>query len=171
MSTNIEIKARLINFDQVNDLAKRLSDTPGQLIIQEDTFFHTAKGRLKLRVLTPHRGELSYYERPDMAGPKQSNYQIYRTTDPAGLAAVLSGLGARGVVRKKRWLYLVGQTRLHLDRVDGLGDFLELEVVLGAGDSPAQGQVIAAELMKQLGIDETALIETAYIDLLETLKR
>jgi predicted adenylyl cyclase CyaB len=168
MSTNIEIKARLVNFDQVKALAEQLSGAPGQLLEQEDTFFHTPQGRLKLRVLAPNRGELIYYERPDMAGPKQSDYQIYRTADPAGLAAVLAGLGTRGVVRKKRWLYLVGQTRIHLDRVEGLGDFLELEVVLEPNDTPAQGQAIAAELMKKLGVAESDLLEAAYIDLLET---
>jgi predicted adenylyl cyclase CyaB len=170
MSTNIEIKARLDNFVQVKNLAEQLSGAPGQLIIQEDIFFHTFQGRLKLRLLAPNQGELIYYERPNMAGPKQSDYQIYRTTDPAGLTTVLTtGLGVRGVVRKKRWLYWVGQTRIHLDRVEGLGDFLELEVVLGPDDTPAQGQVIAAELMKQLGIGAADLVETAYIDLLKTL--
>ena len=168
MSTNIEIKACLTNLDKTSRLAQALSDTPGQLIVQQDTFFHIPHGRLKLRVLAANQGELIYYEREDKAGPKQSNYLIYHTTDPTTLTAILSAaLGVRGVVRKERWLYLVGQTRIHLDKVDGLDDFLELEVVLGPEDDPALGQAIAAELMVKLGVAQTDLIEGAYIDLLE----
>uniref|UniRef100_A0A8C3FEW7 CYTH domain-containing protein n=1 Tax=Chrysemys picta bellii TaxID=8478 RepID=A0A8C3FEW7_CHRPI len=75
------------------------------------------------------RGQLIFYERPDSEGPKLSHYSISPTADPAGLKAVLSqALGVQGVVKKERRLYVVGQTRVHLDRVEGLGDFLELEV-------------------------------------------
>ena len=76
-------------------------------------------------------------------------------------------LGVRGVVRKKRTLYLVGQTRVHLDEVEGLGDFMELEVVLHPGQSDAEGQVIARDLMTRLGVAEKDLLEGAYMDLLE----
>jgi predicted adenylyl cyclase CyaB len=62
---------------------------------------------------------------------------------------------------------MVGQTRVHLDDVDGLGQFMELEVVLRDGQSDAQGQAIANDLMKKLGIESTDLIEGAYMDLLE----
>jgi predicted adenylyl cyclase CyaB len=76
-------------------------------------------------------------------------------------------LGVRGVVRKKRTLYLVGQTRLHLDEVEGLGEFVELEVVLRHGQSDLEGQQIARELMTRLAIREQDLLEGAYMDMLE----
>jgi predicted adenylyl cyclase CyaB len=168
MATNIEIKARIEDLDQLRRLVQNLSDTPGWLIHQEDTFFHAPRGRLKLRTLAPDRGQLIYYEREDTSGPRPSNYMIAPTTEPNSLKALLrASLGTRGVVRKKRWLFLVGNTRIHLDEVEGLGSFLELEVVLGSGESEAEGHVKAAQLMAELNIETSDLVEVAYIDLLE----
>jgi adenylate cyclase class IV len=168
MATNIEIKARVRDIDAVRAIAERLSDTPCTVLLQEDTFFHSPQGRLKLRVLGGDRGELIYYERADAAGPKRSDYYVASTSDPAPLKAVLVRcLGVRGVVRKRRSLYWLGHTRVHLDEVEGLGSFLELEVMLGAGQTEEQGHTIARELMSKLGVQEGDLIEGAYIDLLE----
>ncbi|MEN6334834.1 MAG: class IV adenylate cyclase, partial [Phycisphaerales bacterium] len=86
---------------------------------------------------------------------------------PDGLQNALSlAPGVRGVVRKRRTLYLIGPTRVHLDRVEGLGDFVELEVVLSEGQDVAEGLVTARRLMTQLGISEDQLVDKAYIDLL-----
>ena len=169
MATNIEIKARVKDFARLIKLAEELSGGPGEVIQQEDVFFRIPAGRLKLRLLASDRGELIYYERENASGPKASNYYLSRTTTPQTLKEVLSAaLGARGVVRKRRLLYLVGQTRLHLDQVEGLGEFLELEVVLSLDQTAAEGETTAAELMRQLGVQEADLIDRAYIDLLET---
>jgi predicted adenylyl cyclase CyaB len=168
MPANIEIKAQARDFDAIRSRAERLSQTPVQMIPQEDIFFHTPKGRLKLRLLAPNHAQLVYYERPDQDGPKRSDYHIFETSDPEGLRTTLAlSLGVRGVVKKVRYLYLVGQTRVHLDDVEGLGRFVELEVVLRAGQSDAEGQVIAGELMGKLGIEKDDLLEGAYIDLME----
>ena len=168
MPANIEIKARARNFADLRRRAEALSDSPCQVIPQEDTFFHVPKGRLKIRQLAPEHGQLVYYERPDQDGPKHSNYHIFETSDPEGLKITLSlALGVRGVVRKTRTLYQVGQTRVHLDEVEGLGEFMELEVVLRPGQSDAEGQAIARELMTRLGVREEDLLEGAYMDLLE----
>jgi predicted adenylyl cyclase CyaB len=87
--------------------------------------------------------------------------------DPASLGAVLAAaLGVRGVVRKRRRLYLIGRTRVHLDRVEGLGDFIELEVVLGEAEAVSRGEVVAAELADRLGIARSDLVRGAYLDLL-----
>jgi predicted adenylyl cyclase CyaB len=168
MPTNIEIKARVANFPVLQTRAEALSDTPVQVIAQEDIFFHVPQGRLKLRILSPNRAQLIFYHRPDSAGPKRSHYQIFETTDPAGLQSILTAaLGVRGVVRKVRSLYLVGQTRIHLDDVEGLGQFIELEVVLHPHQSEAAGRAIAQSLMEKLKINPEDLIEGAYIDLAE----
>jgi predicted adenylyl cyclase CyaB len=83
------------------------------------------------------------------------------------LKALLAlALGTSSVVRKVRTLYLHGQTRIHLDEVEGLGDFVELEVVLQEGQSEADGQAIARRLMRRLGIQPADLVEGAYMDLL-----
>jgi len=70
------------------------------------------------------------------------------------------------VVRKTRTLYFAGQTRIHIDQVAGLGDFLELEVVLQPEQSDAEGKIIAAALLSDFGIDKEQLIGRAYVDLL-----
>ncbi len=168
MATNIEIKAVIKDFVQLRNAVEALSDTPCKIIPQEDTFFHVPDGRLKLRVLSSHRGELIYYERQDAAGPRRSNYLISTTGDPDALKTVLAAaLGIRGVVRKQRLLYMVGNTRIHLDQVEGLGPYLELEVMLGPSQTEADGKAIADELMAKLGIAKTDLVKVAYIDLLE----
>lgn len=168
MATNIEIKARVRDLDELRKCTEALSDTPCAVIPQEDTFFHTSQGRLKLRVLAPDHGQLVYYQRRDAAGPKRSDYLISTTGEPDALKAVLAAaLGVRGVVRKQRHLYLVGNTRVHLDHVEGLGTFVELEVVLGPGQTEEEGQAIATGLMAELGIREADLIKGAYIDLLQ----
>lgn len=168
MPTNIEIKARARDFEEVRRRAESLSVTPVEVIPQEDIFFNTEKGRLKLRVLALNLGQLIYYTRPDQQGPKRSEYHFYETPDPENLKRVLElAYGIRGVVKKTRYLYLVGQTRVHLDDVDGLGQFMELEVVMGEEQSDAEGQAIAEGLMSRLGVERGDLLEGAYMDLLE----
>jgi predicted adenylyl cyclase CyaB len=112
---------------------------------------------------------LIHYVRSDQNGPKRSNYDFYETDNPESLkAALASALGIRGVVRKERHLYLVGQTRVHLDTVSGLGSFVELEVVLRPDQSDMEGQAVARDLMARLDIKDDDLIEVAYIDMLES---
>ena len=168
MPSNIEIKARARDFEEIRLRVESLSDTPVEVIPQEDIFFNTEKGRLKLRVLALNLGQLIYYTRPDQEGPKRSEYHIYETPDPENLKRILElAYGIRGVVKKTRYLYLVGQTRLHLDDVEGLGQFMELEVVMGDGQSDAEGRAIAEDLMSRLGVERGDLLEGAYMDLLE----
>ena len=167
MPSNIEIKARARNFEDIKSRAEKLSDIAAQVIPQEDTFFNTPHGRLKLRLLSDY-AQLIYYTRPDQEGPKRSDYHITRSDDPENLKRVLElAYGIRGVVKKTRYLYLVGQTRVHLDDVQGLGQFMELEVVMEQGQSDAEGQKIAEDLMSALGVERADLIDGAYMDLLE----
>ncbi len=169
MPSNIEIKARARNFDEIRRRAEELSDVPVDVIPQEDIFFNTPQGRLKLRILSEDRGQLIYYTRPDQEGPKRSDYHIFHTAEPADLKRVLElAYGIRGIVRKTRYLYLVGQTRVHLDDVEGLGQFMELEVVMQEGQGDAEGQAIAEGLMASLGVEKSDLLEGAYMDLLES---
>jgi predicted adenylyl cyclase CyaB len=169
MPSNIEVKAYARKFAEIRVRAENLSDTPVEVIPQDDTFFNVQRGRLKLRILSGERGQLIYYTRPDREGPKRSDYHISHTSDPANLKRVLElAYGIRGVIRKTRYLYLVGQTRIHLDDVEGLGQFMELEVVMREGQSDADGQAIAEGLLDSLGVERSDLIEGAYMDLLES---
>jgi predicted adenylyl cyclase CyaB len=168
LPSNIEIKARVRDFAELKSRAEALSDTPVEVILQKDVFFHTPLGRLKLRFLPGERGQLIYYTRPDREGPKRSDYHISHTADPENLKRVLElAYGVRGTVHKTRYLYRVGQTRIHLDDVAGLGQFMELEVVLRDGQGDEEGQAIAEHLMVSLGVEKSDLVEGAYMDLLD----
>jgi adenylate cyclase len=168
MGTNIEWKARARDPERQRNLAAELADGPPQLLEQTDTFFTSPRGRLKLRQRSADHGELIFYERPDQAGPKLSSYAVSQTAEAAALREVLAqALGVRGEVRKRRWLFLAGQSRVHLDEVEGLGTFLEVEVVLRPGQSPVEAEQIALELRRALDVRDEDLIEGAYLDLLE----
>jgi predicted adenylyl cyclase CyaB len=167
MPTNIEIKAILTNRAAAEAVAGRLSDTSPQTIHQEDFFFACDRGRLKLRILASDRGELIRYERSDVADARESRYLIARTPDPLILKEILaSTLDRIRVVKKTRILYLIGQTRVHIDEVPGLGDFLELEVVLRPGQSEVEGKNIVTALLAEFGITQKELVAEAYVDLL-----
>lgn len=168
MPANIEVKARVRDFAALSARAAELSDATVEVIPQEDTFFVMAKGRLKLRELAPDRAQLIYYERPNRDGPKRSDYSLFETRDPKALRELLArALGVRGTVKKIRHLYSIGQTRVHLDKVTDLGDFMELEVVLKPGQSDEEGHVVAERLLEELGVDQQDLMDSAYMDLLE----
>lgn len=168
VARNVEIKAKVRDWDKVTARAEALSGTAGEVLDQEDVFFSVAEGRLKLRTFPDGRGELIAYDRPNQAGAKTSHYQIFRTSDPESLKLVLAqGMGIRGIVRKRRILHWVGSTRIHLDDVEDLGRYLELEVVLGDGESEAYGATEANRLLDALGIGPADRIDCAYIDLLE----
>ncbi|MEJ2108694.1 MAG: class IV adenylate cyclase [Acidobacteriota bacterium] len=168
MARNVEIKARIKSVESVFPLAADLADRGPEEIDQDDTFFKCRNGRLKLRTFSPGSGELILYRRADQSGPKESSYFIFPTADPGSLRELLSrAYGQAGRVRKKRTLFLSGRTRIHLDRVESLGDFLELEVVLEEKEPVATGEAVARDLMKKLGVSDDQLLEGAYVDLLE----
>ena len=166
MARNVEIKARI---ESVEVMAARVAPiaTRGPIeIVQDDSFFACKRGRLKLRTFSPDEGQLIFYRREDRAGPKESFFIIAPTSAPEALREALSrAYGQVGRVRKHRTLYLVGRTRVHLDRVESLGHFLELEVVLAEGEAVEAGVEEAHRLMATLGIVPAQLVEGAYVDL------
>ncbi len=167
MAQNVEIKARVVDPVAFREAVAKLTSSPGQIIHQTDTFFTVPQGRLKLRDFGDGHGELIRYQRPNASGPKISDYSISRTEDPDGLGKLLAAaLPVLGVVIKERTLFLAGRTRIHFDDVQGLGWFMELEVVLADGDSPEEGETEAHRLMNALGINQDDLVQGAYLDLL-----
>jgi predicted adenylyl cyclase CyaB len=164
---NVEIKARIASVEAIAPRVAALADRGPIEIEQDDTFFSCERGRLKLRALSPSEGQLIFYRRPNQAGPKESRFVVSPTGSPDSLREALSlAFGTAGRVRKHRTLYLVGRTRVHLDRVESLGHFLELEVVLAAGESAEAGIKEARALMTALGLADDQLVEGAYVDLL-----
>lgn len=162
---NVEVKVRVAGHDA---LARRLRDLGADdhgVLHQVDTYFR-APGRLKLRRQAGQPAELIAYARPDEPGLRTSEYRIWRTDDGPGLEALLAAaLGVRARVAKARRLFLLGRTRVHLDAVDGLGRFLELEVALADGDGEAAGRDEAEALLSALGLAEVPRIAGSYADL------
>ena len=168
MARNIEIKARVADLEAVRSRAASLATAPPEILEQTDTFFAVPRGRLKLRRFADGTGELIAYERPDGTGPRESSYVRCAVREPGAIERILArAVGVRGLVEKRRDLFMAGRTRIHLDEVRGLGCFLEIEVVLGDGEDAASGEREARALMAALGIDASDLVPCAYIDLLD----
>ncbi|HMF35203.1 MAG TPA: class IV adenylate cyclase [Isosphaeraceae bacterium] len=161
---NIEIKAHVLNTGRLRATLEAMSDTEAEVLNQQDVFFAVATGRLKLRIMGDRCGELIHYDRPDTGGPKVSHYRIA----PEVLMTILSRvLPIVGTVRKKRLVYRVGQTRIYLDQVENLGDFVDLEVVLRPDQTEEEGVSIAENLMSRLEIPREQHVRKAYIALLQ----
>lgn len=165
MPTNVEWKARARDFERQRALAEALAGRPVDVLDQTDRFFAISAGRLKLRRQAASRGELIHYARENVASPRRSDYRIAETCQPDAFARLLAdGLGSAGVVRKRRWLYLAGRTRIHFDEVEGLGRFIEVEVVVREGDSLEAAQEEAEDLLERLDVGREDLVATAYVD-------
>jgi predicted adenylyl cyclase CyaB len=167
MPRNVEIKARIESIEMLLPKAAALANSGPTTIHQDDTFFRCPNGRMKLRKLSDTAGELLFYQRADSAGPKESFYLRVPTTSPDTLREALAlAYGVIGRVRKDRTLFMLGRTRIHLDRVAGLGDFLELEVVMADSEPVETATALAQEIMHKLQVSTEQLVSGAYVDLL-----
>jgi homotetrameric cytidine deaminase len=154
---NLEIKARDADPRRSLELALEMGAEDRGEIAQRDTYFGHANGRLKLREQDPGDAELIEYRRPDEAGPRVSDYRVVPVADAEALGEALeAALGTLVVVAKSRRLLVWEGVRIHLDEVEGLGSFLELE-------APGEGERLD-ELRAKLGIQEP--IAGSYSDLL-----
>jgi predicted adenylyl cyclase CyaB len=170
LGRNIEIKAKLPDsvFDKIKVVAAELATQPPEVLFQNDTFFEVPFDRLKLREFDSGTAELIAYSREDRDEPELSRYTRVAVQDPLRLKECLrQTIGIRGVVKKRRDLFICRRTRIHLDTVENLGKFLELEVVLDRDESLDSGRAVAQEFISRLSIDKDWLVSTAYIDLLE----
>ncbi|CCD70532.1 CYTH domain-containing protein [Caenorhabditis elegans] len=173
MSRNVEIKAKVQNLDETVRRAVEISGKQPTILKQHDIFYESPNGRLKMRSVEENgvaHTELIWYDRSDVAGPKLSNFNKFDVPSEVLDALKLSlqsSMGVKGEVKKTRTLVLHGQTRIHIDRVDGLGDFMELEVCLSPEETPEHGEKIAHEIRELLAVPETDLLTGAYMDMLK----
>ena len=164
---NVEQKFRCDDLHTAHARAVAAGAAPAAVLIQRDVYFAAPRGRLKLRSIMADAGarhELIAYDRPDADAARASAYHLVPVADaPAMEAALGAALGVRGVVTKRRTLLLAGNLRIHLDEVDGLGDFVELEALLGESATPEAGVVQVARWRDLLGLTEQ--VPDSYIDL------
>jgi adenylate cyclase, class 2 len=170
---NLELKARNRDLARSLRTCEAIGARDEGTLRQIDTYFAVPRGRLKLREQPPRsEAQLIAYERPDVPGRKESRYRIVPTGDADGLRAALTAvLGVRVVVSKVRRLFIFEGVRIHLDRVDELGDFIEFEGVETADSDLAGFEPILAELCGSFEIADGDRLSTSYSDLLEEAKR
>lgn len=132
---------------------------------QLDTYFNAPQGRLKLREIDTHGAQLIYYERTNLAESRYSNYQLCDIPEPMVFKQIATAvLGIKAVVEKRRELWMSGDTRIHLDEVKGIGQFVELETVIHS-QTETEAQAEHQRLKETLGIKEADLVSVSYSDL------
>jgi len=175
LGVNVESKTRCADLEAVARLAATLGARYEGRLDQVDTYFRVPSGRLKLREIVRRApdgrvsssAELIRYDRPDQTGARVSRYERTDIDDPEACRARLEAeQGLRGQVRKRRELWILESTRIHLDRVERLGDFVELETVSGGTPGPADRRE-HDRISSALRLDPRVSIEGSYIDLLE----
>lgn len=165
---NVEIKAKARNLERLRELAVAAGAEPYTIEQQTDTYFAVPHGRMKLRERQGQPAYLICYRRPDQQTSKASHYDMLDIADPELFCRMLrSVMNIRAVVVKHREVLLWKNVRVHLDRVEGLGDFLEFEAVLAPADSIETGQKLVWELIQRMEIDAADLIADSYVDMLE----
>ena len=162
---SLEFKTRLDDPKAALARARALGAELWGDLRQTDTYFKVPTGRLKLRETAGLQAELIAYARDEDAADRTSDYQVARTPDAAPLLDVLTrSLGVMAVVRKRRTLVTLDTTRIHLDNVEQLGSFLEIEVVVGEDEAAAKARFDS--LLAGLGYTPADGIRASYLDLL-----
>lgn len=164
---NIEVKARCNNGEFIANYLKEHNAHFKGTDHQTDTYFNVAKGRLKLREGNIENN-LIYYERDNDPHARESNFQLVNVPDAKGLKDVLSrSLHVKIVVQKRREIYFIENVKVHLDEIEGLGTFVEIEA------SNLYHDISREELQRQCNfymvefrIREEDLIAISYSDML-----
>ena len=161
---NIELKARLRDWAKALCVCSELGTILHGDIRQTDTYFPVPEGRLKLRASDPGEDYLVFYRRADLAGPKACDYLI-RPVDRSLRDLLAGALGTLAVVEKTRTLFLWENVRIHLDRVEGLGEFIEFEAVLTDGYDETDGYRKLEKLEAAFEIAAEDRITISYLDM------
>jgi predicted adenylyl cyclase CyaB len=167
MHINFEFKARHNDIAEAEQILQKHSPRFVGEDHQIDTYFNVPNGRLKLRKGTIEQA-LIFYQRPNVAGAKQSDVILYQHKADAALEQILvQSLGIKTVVDKKRKIYFIDNVKFHFDWVEGLGTFVEVEAI------DKNGSIGLEKLKEQcghyqqlLGVQETDFMAESYSDLL-----
>ena len=162
---NVELKARDPDPDRSLKMCRALGAEDHGDIWQRDTYFEVMSGGLKLREERPGRPHLIQFERANDPQQRESRYRIITVDDGAVLrAALAAAIGIRGVVVKRRRLFLWRDVRIHLDDVERLGRFIELEGVAPWDSDLTNESWLIAELREALGITDERLVAFGYAE-------
>jgi adenylate cyclase class IV len=162
---NVELKAELRDLPVARATCRAIGASFILAFDQTDTYYRVPHGRLKKRETTDEPAEYIYYERPNRAGPKLSQFTIY-SEEQAITRFGREPLPTWVTVRKRRELWMFGNVRIHLDTVESLGTFLEFEALVSRDHTIAQCQESVAELKAKFQPVLGELIDCGYSDLL-----
>lgn len=163
---NVELKARDPDPEASLKTCRALAgvEDHGE-ISQRDTYFEVTTGGLKLREENPGRPHLIQFDRASELQQRESHYRIVEVDDGSVLCAALTAaIGIRGVVAKRRHLLLWRNVRIHLDTVEQLGNFIELEAVAPADSDLTAEHQLVQELRAVLEITDERLIALGYAE-------
>jgi adenylate cyclase, class 2 len=167
VARNVEVKARLGDLDAARDVARSAGARFAWVDTQMDRYYELEGARrLKLRTCGRAPAELIRYDRAETAGVRPSDYEISPVRDAVAQACLVPKGEPLVVVRKRRELWLVDDVRIHLDDVDGLGTFLELEAVVDATHDEATCRAAVHRLLALFGVAEADCVRASYGDLL-----
>lgn len=162
---NVEAKFRLRDRKLIRERALALGFVEKPTFAQRDTFFSVALGKLKLRE-EQSAACLIYYRRDGAPGRQISDYEIVPVADCERMRLMLGeALGVLAEVRKYRTLLMLDNVRLHLDRVEGLGEFGEIEAVMSDADNVETMRHRVTRLLADLGVTRDDLVQLSYFEL------
>ncbi|MGC2289581.1 MAG: class IV adenylate cyclase [Thermoplasmata archaeon] len=165
----VELKAHVDSPAHVDGQLRGLGAVHVSSLYQRDVYFAGVQGRLKLRFQRPGRDQLVHYDREDRASTKESQVQLSVLPPDHGLEDVLSrALGVLVVVTKQREVFEWDGTRVHLDSVEGLGNFLEFERVVSSDAAAREAHARLSAMLSKLGLGRDALRAGSYSDLLRS---
>lgn len=166
MATNLEFKVRCESLEALRPGLEKLKAMHRETVHQVDTYFQAPKGRLKLRELAEtDEGWLIYYERPNQPESRYSQYQLCEIADCTALKTLLTAaLGIKTVVEKRREIWMFHNTRIHLDIVSHLGQFVELETIF-QGQTDAEAVKEHQHVKTSLNLDAAEPIASSYSEL------
>jgi adenylate cyclase class 2 len=165
---NYEFKARLRDEESVRAALKKLRARHIGNDRQIDTYFRVPRGRLKVREGRIENA-LIFYHRSDAPRPRRARIEMMLLPRRNSIRSLLAAsLGTLTVVDKRREIYLVGNVKIHLDHVRGLGRFIEVEAVSHSG-SLKKIRAQARKFQKLLGIPSSDILAKSYADMV--LKR
>lgn len=163
---NVEYKAELRDLELARTVCRGLRSTWIADLHQTDTYYRIPSGRMKKRECPGEPVEYIFYERGDLLRPKISHYSLY-TEQEARLRFGCEPLPVWLVVRKVRSLYLLGNVRIHLDDVERLGRFMELEAIVSPACNIARCHEAVAKIIAALKPALGEPIDCSYSDMLE----
>jgi predicted adenylyl cyclase CyaB len=164
---NIEVKVRLADSVRARDAALAAGARSASVEIQTDRYYELAGGRrVKLRTRGGGGAELIHYDRPETDAVRASDYEVTPVRDAAARACLVPKGAPVAVVRKRREVLLLDNVRIHLDEVDGLGAFLELEAVVDQQHDDAACRRQVAALLDALGLASSHAVLASYGELI-----